>query len=182
VWKQRWTGLDDDIAAGSAEDVAVYLHEVADPGNVGAVVRSALALVPAIVILSPGTADPFGPKAVRASMGAVFGQRIARAGFEQVLAGLGGRFRTIALLPRAGTPLRELELGGPVLFCLGAERLGLPQSVVADCEDVAHVPLLAGGAESLNVAMTATLCLYESALHRLSGATTAPFRRAAPDA
>jgi TrmH family RNA methyltransferase len=180
VWKQRWTGINAGrrLAAttGSSEgsggasdrDVAIYLHEVADPGNVGAIVRSTLALVPGIVILSPGTADPFGPKAVRASMGAIFGQPVARASFEQVLARLGGHFEAIALLPRAGRPLREIDLGGPVLFCLGSERLGLPESVVADCDEVAHVPLNPGGAESLNVAMTATLCLYESALHRLS--------------
>lgn len=179
VWRQRWTRMNagprlpatpdsPDEEGGTAErDVAIYLHEVGDPGNVGAVVRSALALVPSLVVVSPGTADPFGPKSVRASMGAVFGQPIARAGFDQVQQTLGGRFQALALLPRAGRPLREVDLAGPVLFCLGSERLGLPEDLLADCDEVAHVPLHPDGAESLNVAMTATLCLYESAVHRL---------------
>jgi TrmH family RNA methyltransferase len=164
IWEQRWSTIDRDL------DVALYLHEVSDPGNVGAVLRSALALVPSIVLLSPRTADPFGPKAVRASMGAIFGQPVARASFEQARERLGDGRHSVALLPRNGRLLRELTLGRPVLFCLGSERLGLPERIVDACDEVGQVPLLFGGAESLNVAMTATLCLYESAVHRLSGA------------
>jgi RNA methyltransferase, TrmH family len=74
----------------------------------------------------------------------------------------------VALVPNAGTALRELDLAAPVLFVVGAERTGLPQEIVAACESVAHVPVAPGGVDSLNVAMTATLCLYESAVHRLS--------------
>jgi TrmH family RNA methyltransferase len=173
VWAQRWSRLEADRGqAGDrvpgAYDGALYLHEVSDPGNVGAVLRSALALVRAIVVLSPGSADPFGPKAVRASMGAIFGQPVTRASFEQARAALGPGWRAIALSARAGTPLRDVDLEGEVLFCLGAERLGLPDEIVASCDETARVPLRADGAESLNVAMAATLCLYESAVHRLS--------------
>jgi TrmH family RNA methyltransferase len=164
VWEQRWSKGDHDA------DVALYLHEVSDPGNVGAILRAALALVPSVVLLSPRTADPFGPKAVRASMGAIFGQPVARASFEEAGGGPGGRRHAIALSSRAGKPLRELDLGSPVLFCLGSERLGLPDRIVDACAEVGHVPLRPEGAESLNVAMTATLCLYESAVHRLSNA------------
>jgi TrmH family RNA methyltransferase len=162
VWEQRWSQLE------SAPAVAIYLHDVADPGNVGAVLRSALALVPSLVVLSPQSADPFGPKAVRASMGAIFGQPLVRATFVQARAAIGGR--AIALLPRAGRPLDELEDGSRRLFCLGSERAGLPEEIVEACDEVVHVPLREAGTESLNVAMTATLCLYESRLHRLSSA------------
>jgi tRNA G18 (ribose-2'-O)-methylase SpoU len=55
-----------------------------------------------------------------------------------------------------------------VLFVLGSERAGLPESIMASCTEIAHVPLRRAGAESLNVAMAATLCLYEFSLHRLS--------------
>jgi TrmH family RNA methyltransferase len=173
VWPQRWAETATWTPApvngeDMSREVAVYLHEVRDPSNVGAVVRSAFALVPSIVVLSPRTADPFGPKAVRASMGAVFGQPITAATFERARAATSGRHRAIALVPGAGRRLRDVDLGGPVLFCLGAERSGLPDSIASSCDEVAHVPLRAEGAESLNVAMTATLCLYESALHRLS--------------
>jgi RNA methyltransferase, TrmH family len=170
VWEQRKLDPDRNPIAGSpaiGSDV-LYLHEVADPGNVGAVLRSALALVPSVVVLSPGTADPFGPKAVRASMGAIFGQPLARASFEELRADMVPGARMIALAPHAGESLREVDLRPPAVFCMGSERLGLPDAVVAACDEVCHVPLRADGAESLNVAMTATLCLYELSLHRLS--------------
>lgn len=158
VWRQHWTELE----AIAGLDVVIYLHDVADPGNVGATIRSALALVPSAIVLSPQSADPFSPKAVRAGMGAVFGVPLARASFEQVRGSL-ARHRAIALSPRAGKGLRELDLGSQSLFCLGSERTGLPSEVASACDEVAHVPLRPGGAESLNVAMTATLCLYEAA-------------------
>jgi TrmH family RNA methyltransferase len=165
VWRQRWAELP---AVSEVPEVYVYLHEVADPGNVGAVLRSASAFGSSAVLVSPQTADPFGPKAVRASMGAVFAVPLARATFEEAGGSLGPGYRTVALVPRAGRALREVDLGGPVLFVLGSERTGLPESIVSDCTEVAHVPLRREGAESLNVAMTATLCLYETSLHRLS--------------
>lgn len=136
---------------------ALYLHDVADPGNVGTVLRAAAAFGASAVLLNPRTADPFGPKAVRASMGAVFGQPLARADLATARTGR----RAIALVPGAGRALRELPLDGPVLFVLGAERAGLPQDVVAAADEVAHVPVDRAAADSLNVAMAATLCLYE---------------------
>jgi RNA methyltransferase, TrmH family len=136
---------------------ALYLHDVADPGNVGTVLRAARAFGSAAVILSPRCADPFGPKAVRASMGAVFGQPLARADFDRAR----DSRRAIALVPGGGRPLRETALDGPVLFVLGAERAGLPADVAAACDAQAHVPVDRDAADSLNVAMAATLCLYE---------------------
>jgi RNA methyltransferase, TrmH family len=159
VWRQRWSSLESI----DEYDVVIYLHDVADPGNVGATLRSALALVPSGVVLSPQSADPFGPKAVRASMGAVFGQPVARAPFERAQAAL-ARHRPVAMSPQAGTRLRDLDLAAPLLFCLGSERAGLPAEISSRCDEVAHVPLREDGAESLNVAMTATLCLYEMAV------------------
>src|SRR5919109_3270807 len=76
VWEQRWASAEQDA------EVALYLHEVSDPGNVGTILRAALAFVPSLVVLSSRTADPFGPKAVRAGMGAIFGQPVMRAPFE----------------------------------------------------------------------------------------------------
>jgi TrmH family RNA methyltransferase len=119
VWERRWSSLDEPDRPSGDDRACVYLHDVADPGNVGTVLRSAQAFGAALVVLSPRTADPFGPKAVRAGMGAVFGQALARAEFEPARAALGG-YRTIALVPGAGVPLREATLGDPVLFALGA--------------------------------------------------------------
>jgi TrmH family RNA methyltransferase len=150
---------------GRVRAAAVYLHDIADPGNVGTVLRAAHAFAADAVVLSERTADPFSPKAVRASMGAVFAMPVARAGLHEARAALG--LRAVALVPNTGTPLRGLAFEQPLLFVLGAERTGLPESLIRSCDEVAHVPLAPGGADSLNVAMTATLCLYESAAHTL---------------
>ena len=127
-----------------------------DPGNVGAIVRSAHALADATVVLGPGCADPFSPKAVRASMGSVFARPPARAALE-TLPG-----RRVALDSGAGDALGEVRLGdGPAVLCLGAEREGLPAEVLEVADAVVRIPLRPGGPESLNVAMAATVALYE---------------------
>ena len=132
----------------------VYLHGVGDPGNVGTVLRSALAFGAGSVALGPGCADPYGPKAVRASMGAIFGVRVAR------VAGLDGVPEPrIALAARAGEPIDRVAGVGEATLVVGAEREGLPPELVAACDAVAHIPM-AGGAESLNAAMAATVALY----------------------
>jgi TrmH family RNA methyltransferase len=153
VFPQRW--------AEPGGEVAVYLHGVSDPGNVGAAIRSAHALADGPVILGPGCADPWGPKAVRASMGSVFARPPARAGFD----GLAGS--TLALVPRGAPPLADVELGRPVVLCLGAERAGLPADLVERATARATIPLRAGAPDSLNVAMAATVALYE--LNRMAG-------------
>ena len=133
--------------------VTLALWRVADPGNVGTLLRSAAAFG-AGVALSPGCADPTGPKALRASMGAVFS--VPTCAFDEPP---GTR---VALVPRGGVPLPELELDGDVVFVLGSEREGLPPEVLERCDVQASIPQTAG-AESLNVAMAGTIALYERA-------------------
>jgi TrmH family RNA methyltransferase len=151
VYRERW--------AEPSGDTRVYLHGVRDPGNVGAIVRSIHALADGPVILGPECADPYSPKAVRASMGSVFARPPARAAFEE-LAGT-----TVALERGKGVPLSELEADPPVTLCLGAERTGLPADLKPSAS--AHIPLRPGGPDSLNVAMAATVALYER--NRMAG-------------
>jgi TrmH family RNA methyltransferase len=131
----------------------VALWGVKDPGNVGTVLRGALAFGADSVVIGPETADPYGPKAVRASMGAIFSVPVARVREPAELPG-----RRVALVAREGAPLHELE---PPDFTVvvGAEREGLPDAVVAACDDVAHIPI--AHADSLNAAMAATIALYQ---------------------
>ena len=143
IWEQRW--------AEAAEPPCVYLHGVADPGNVGAIVRTAHALLGGTVVLGPGCADPFGPKAVRASMGSLFGQPLLRAGVEATPA------PRVALVAHGGAGLEALAPAATI--CLGAEREGLPAELLAACEIEATIPLRPGAAESLNVAATAAIVL-----------------------
>jgi TrmH family RNA methyltransferase len=142
----------EDLPRGTRAATLALWH-VADPGNVGTLIRAADAFG-AAVALSAGCADPTGPKALRASMGSVF--RVPVAGFDEP----GGR--RIALVARDGEPLAEVDLSGEVVFVLGAEREGLPEDVLARCDATATIPI-AGGAESLNVAMAGTVALYELA-------------------
>jgi len=142
----------DDLPRGVRPHTLALWH-VADPGNVGTLLRSADAFG-AGVALSPGCADPTGPKALRASMGALF--RVPLCGFDAP------EGRRIALVPRGGTPLPELDVSGDVVFVLGAEREGLPRDVLERCDARASIPQ-SGGAESLNVAMAGTVALYELA-------------------
>jgi RNA methyltransferase, TrmH family len=136
--------------APPAGPLCVALWGVRDPGNVGTILRSALAFGAGSVALGPDTADPFGPKAVRASMGAVFSVPIARAASVETLPR-----PTIALVAREGERLRA----GAGTFVVGAEREGLPRDVVDACDRVAHIPIRS---ESLNAAMAATVALYEA--------------------
>ena len=142
----------DDLPRG-ARPTTLALWHVSDPGNVGTLLRAADAFG-AGVALSAGCADPTGSKALRASMGAAF--RVPVSGFDEPAG------RRIALVPRGGLPLADVDLGGDVVFVLGAEREGLPADVLASCDTVATIPL-AGGAESLNVGMAGTVALYERA-------------------
>jgi len=140
------------FSAESAPETGLALWHVGDPGNVGTILRAADGLGPAFVALSAGCADPTGPKALRASMGAVF--RVPLASFDEAPG------RRVALVARGGEPLPELDLGGPVTFVLGAEREGLPESLAAACDARASIAL-EPGAESLNVALVAGIALWE---------------------
>ena len=133
------------------EPLSLSLWHVADPGNVGTILRTADAFG-ASVALSPGCADPTGPKALRASAGAVF--RVPIAGFDEPDG------RRVALVSDGDRPLAGLDPGVPVTYVLGAERAGLPDEVVTACDEQATIPL-AEGAESLNVAIAGAIALYE---------------------
>ena len=162
VYEQRW-------APAPTGPLCVYLHGISDPGNVGTVLRSALAFGAGSVVLGPDCADPYGPKAVRASMGAIFAVPVARVESEaaagddeRTAAGLVAALpgTTLALDSHGGEPIDALavSLDGAVTILVGAERAGLPADVVAACDRVARIPIRS---ESLNAAMAATVALYE---------------------
>jgi TrmH family RNA methyltransferase len=137
-------------AEADAGDFGVYLHEVGDPGNVGAIVRTAHALCDARVLLGPSCADPYSPKAVRASMGSVFARPPMSGGLDHLVPPL------VGLAAHGGAPPDDEPVGG---LALGGERVGLPDDVLARCDRVWTIPLAEGGAESLNVAAAAAIAL-----------------------
>jgi TrmH family RNA methyltransferase len=145
VYERRW--------AKPAGPLCVALWGVRDPGNVGTIVRSALAFGANSVALGPDCADPYTPKAVRASMGAIFALDVARVADPAELP----RER-VALVAREGNPLRG-PLTQPVTLVVGAEREGLPDDVVTACDRTAHLPI---ATDSLNAAAAASIALYEA--------------------
>jgi TrmH family RNA methyltransferase len=142
VYEQRWSAPTGPLC--------VALWGVHDPGNVGTILRSAAAFGASSVAIGPDTADPFGPKAVRASMGAIFEVPVARvASVNQLPA------PRVALVAHGGEALRG---PGEGTLVVGAERTGLPEGVVEACDATAGIDILG---DSLNAAMAATIALYE---------------------
>ncbi len=145
IYEQRWSEPTGPLA--------VWLHGVGDPGNVGTIIRSAHAFGAASVILGPGSADPFGPKAVRASMGAIFSVAVARADQIEQLPGTTVALAASAPLQLDGAPWPA----GEVTLLIGAEREGLPADVVAAAGEARSIAI---DGDSLNAAMAATIALY----------------------
>jgi TrmH family RNA methyltransferase len=139
-----------DLPVGR-RDTCLGLWRLTDPGNVGALIRTADAFG-ASVALSPGCADPLSPKALRASAGAIF--RVPLVDWDD------SPGRRISLVAHGGEPLHATDLAPPVTFLLGAERAGLPDELVATSRRVTID--LPGAAESLNVAAAGAIALYEA--------------------
>jgi RNA methyltransferase, TrmH family len=144
VYEQRWVAPAGRVVA---------LWGVGDPGNVGTVLRAVHAFGADCLAVGPQCADPYSPKAVRASVGAIFGASVAR-------------FRGVDELPRPVVALvagASKRLAGPregdLTLLVGGERTGLPAEVLAQCDEVRSIPQVAG--DSLNAAMAATVALYE---------------------
>jgi TrmH family RNA methyltransferase len=139
---------------------------VQDPGNVGSAIRTADALGATGVITFDGSAHPGGAKALRGAMGSTFRLPVASARLADVLPELRRRaIRIAATLAAGGEPPSAAALAAPVLMLLGNEGAGLPDAVAAEADVRITVPMHAG-VESLNVAVTAALLLWEAADRR----------------
>jgi TrmH family RNA methyltransferase len=143
----------NDLPGPEPRAAVLALWRLADPGNVGTLIRTADAFG-AAVALSPGCADPTGPKALRASAGSIW--RVPLLPFDAGTK-LSLAETRVALVAHGGRPLGDLGLTGPVAFLLGAEREGLPDELEREAD--ASIPL--AGAESLNVAAAGAIALYE---------------------
>jgi TrmH family RNA methyltransferase len=155
VYRQRW--------ARPGGDLSLYLHGVRDPGNVGTAIRSAHALADGPVVLGPDCADPYSPKAVRASMGSVFARPPARASADELPGAI------LALDPGAEGDLAAVAAEAPLVVAVGAEREGLPSEILERADTRARIPIRKDGPDSLNAAMAATI-----ALHHLGRRITRP--------
>ena len=146
-----------DLPEWAPRPAALALWRLADPGNVGTLIRIADAFG-AAVCLSDRCADPTSPKALRACAGSIW--RVPLGAWEEGPEASNSLLQAtlrVALVAHGGVPLPSLDLSGPVTFLLGAEREGLPTTVERDVD--ATIPI--AGAESLNVAAAGAIALYE---------------------
>ncbi|MEO8633871.1 MAG: RNA methyltransferase [Gemmatimonadales bacterium] len=157
VEPRRWTL--DDLHPGP-HDVVLVLDGVQDPGNVGALARTALGLGAIGLVALPGTADLHNPKALRGSMGALF--RLPAVLVEPPAFIAWARGTGVALWTTAsdGMIVSRAQRAGPVALILGNEGGGVRPELAAGAERSVAVPL-SGGVESLNVAVAAGILLYE---------------------
>ena len=172
----RWeTASLADVLAASPRLLLVLTH-VRDPGNAGTVIRGADAAGADAVIVSDNSVDAFSPKVVRSTAGSLFHLPIVTGmPVPEILAALAAaRITTLAADGAGGTLLHDAPLAESHAWVMGNEAWGLPEDIRDACDDVVRVPIY-GRAESLNLAMAATVCLYESArVQRTGPPSTSP--------
>ncbi len=145
----RVIGIWPEIWAETPKDVCVFLDGLADPGNMGTIIRTVDALLDATVVIGPGTVDPYAPASVRASMGSIFTQPLLKGKIDVTPE------PRVAMVASGG----EWPDGhtAPVTICLGSERAGIQHVVLNQCDETWTIPLREGRAESLNVAAAAAI-------------------------
>jgi TrmH family RNA methyltransferase len=155
------------MSAVSELPLVLVLAGLQDPGNVGAIVRTAAAFGASGVVAVEGSANPFGWKALRGAMGGTFRIPVASRGTlpEVIAAAQARRVRLVAAVPRGGTLLPQLDLRSPTAIVLGGEGAGVPPSMIGAAHEAVTIPMRAP-VESLNVAIAAALILYEAARQR----------------
>lgn len=152
-----------DVLAGSPALIAVAA-EISEPGNAGTLIRIADAMGADAVVLAGHSVDPYNGKCLRASAGSIFNLPVVTendaAGAVSALSDAG--LRVMATTLGGETSLDDVELAGPTAWLFGPESHGLPAELAEMATDRVRIPM-AGGAESLNVAAAAAICLYQSA-------------------
>lgn len=163
--------LDTALVGLPPDAIVCVLTHVRDPGNAGTVIRGADAAGADLVVVSDASVDIYNSKVVRSTAGSLFHLPVVTGvPVPAILAGL--RSRGVALLAADGAGdrlLHEVDLRRPHAWVMGNEAWGLEAEVRAACDEVVRVPIY-GQAESLNLAMAATVCLYASAEARRTSA------------
>lgn len=159
VARQRWENLEN--VKPENELCWVALDRVADPGNLGTILRTSDAVGAAGVVLVGPSTDPYDPAALRASMGAIFSQCLVRASLEEVS---DWKHRTACMVvgtsDAASTDYQQASYGYPLLLFMGSEREGLDPEARALCDVTVRIPMV-GRSDSLNLAVATAVMLYE---------------------
>lgn len=157
--RQHWMRLETVSLTG--EQCWVAVEAVQYPGNLGTILRSSAAAGGAGVIMIGPTADPYDPNAVRASLGAIFSQRLVRTTLPSFAAWKQERgYAVIGTSPDAATEYGTIAYPMPAVLLMGSERVGLSPEMRSLCDLTLRIPMV-GHCDSLNVAVAASLMLYE---------------------
>ncbi len=149
------------------EPFLVVLDGIQDPGNLGAIIRTADAAGADAALLLPGTCDAFAPKVIRATAGSIFNLPLVYAGRDEVVKWLRKQQIRLAIAEaHGGESLYEVDLWGPIALAFGNEIRGIHRDLKKAAGISLTIPIF-GRAESLNVAASAALCLYEVAKQRM---------------
>lgn len=160
VVRQRWLTLPD--IRGDEGLCWVALDRIADPGNLGSILRTCDAVGAAGVILLGETTDPYDPASVRGSMGAICSLRLVRAEVEAFASWVQERsINLVGTTDRAETSYREATYDAPLAILSGSEREGLPPPLLEICKETVSIPMV-GRADSLNVSVATALVLYQA--------------------
>ncbi len=161
-----------DVSAAQAlaqvgDGFVVVLSNVRDPGNAGTVIRAADAFGAAAVLISDSSVDVYNPKVIRSTVGSAFHVPISMGSstVEAITACREVGLRVFAADGGSTTALPDIDLTVPHAWVMGNEAWGLPPEIREQCDEVVAVPIV-GHAESLNLAMAATVCLHTSSLVR----------------
>jgi TrmH family RNA methyltransferase len=154
---------DESRVYGGDRALVVVACDVQDPGNIGAIVRVAEAAGATGLIAAGQSADPFGWKALRGSMGSALRLPVVvdRDTDHALARARHHRCRIVATVPRGGRALFEAALNGPLAIAIGGEGAGLPPDVIDHADETVTIPMVPP-VESLNAAVTAALLLYEA--------------------
>jgi TrmH family RNA methyltransferase len=159
IVQQEWQVLDTiQIKPG---DLWIALDAVADPGNLGTIMRTADAVGCRGIILLGNSTDPYDPTAVKASMGAIFSLAISQMDWEDFHAWqTENQIMLVGTSDSAETDYQAVKYQRPLILLMGSERHGLPAEMVAACDRMAHIPM-EGRSDSLNLAIATAIMLYE---------------------
>jgi TrmH family RNA methyltransferase len=142
----------------SENERAIYLHEVQDPGNLGTILRSLAWFGNFRCLLSPGSVDPYNPKVVRSSMGAIFHVPME---LDVPLEAISSRFKSIATLDMNGKALSDSSFKHCDCYVFGNEARGVPRDALQQMKAQAFTIAGCGAIESLNLASAVNMCAYE---------------------
>lgn len=155
-----------ELASVTAHGLALVLHDVRDPGNVGTIIRSADAAAVSAVVLTGQCVDPFNPKTLRATAGSIFHVPVVVAALDETIEHFRMQgARVLATVLNGAQSFRRADLNHPTVVLIGNEASGLDEHAIAMCDGSITIPM-AGRSESLNAGVAASLVCFEALYQR----------------